>query len=590
MALPFSIIVIVLKSILGPITADSSILYRLQGVLWTILLMIYLIRSSINNKNRDLSKFAIFLSIFIIINPYILQTSQFFRYYSFYIAASGVLTFFILQYDSVFQEKRKWFYILLSISFFIYLFITVQLITYIFFKELYLMNAKRRKLVYSILGSILIIIFLNLPEYLTAIWHRVFPVYAFDFPLIHRGFSTSTMLKPFMMIFTFMFGRNLAPFSYKFLDICYIISGFSIIYGIFILHKNNLIIRHPLIFSAIIPLFISIIIIEPISLPMMPQIAPQHLIFLLPWLAYIFFYLWNISMLGKGLNIIFFSGLLYAGYLHQEMEFVDWGKIQETIKSENTPIITDATGSFDIYLQNNEVIWFRDTESVKKIIDQKDTIAILVTNWKYYQEIAPLQFWHNPDGTEMEYNTISLILLSLMNSGYSLFEGYSFFPYHSYTFAKNKTETQKIPWLYDLKYRDLKVPLFIENKKIIGFEKIDLKQSVYFDSTFYYFIQTGNLNDSNHTIEITFMDSTKKQYNLAQEDDTFRSYFCRSIANDKIVQSFNKMPLVSNSMRYPGSMFNSEVRIFKHEEIEDIYTIKCNKPGLILIKAIVSDI
>ena len=272
------------------------------------------------------------------------------------------------------------------------------------------------------------------------------------------------------------------------------------------------------------------------------------------------------------------------------MDVDDWEEIKQTIISKQTPIISDAPKSFEIFLDNEKVAWFRDTEYVGKIIDEYDTLAIIMTNWKNYQEIQPMQFWHNPDGTEMEYNTISLILFSLMNSGYSLFEGYSFFPYHSYTFAKNKTESQKIPWLYDLKYRDLKVPLFIDNKKIIGFEKIDLKQSVYFDSTFYYFIQTGNLNDSNHTIEITFMDSTKKQYKLAQEDDTFRSNYCRSIAKDRIVNSFKKMPLVSNSMRYPGSMFNSEVRIFKHEEIEDIYTIKCNKPGLILIKAIVSDI
>ena len=116
------------------------------------------------------------------------------------------------------------------------------------------------------------------------------------------------------------------------------------------------------------------------------------------------------------------------------------------------------------------------------------------------------------------------------------------------------------------------------------------KQKEYFNSTFYYFIQTDNPNETNQIVEITYMDNTKKQYRLSQEDDTFRSYYCRSIANDRIVHSFKKMPLVSNSLRYPGSMFNSEVRIFKHEEIEDIYTIKCSKPGLTLIKAIVSDI
>tara|TARA_B100000315_G_C14491039_1_gene547591 strand:+ start:228 stop:1160 length:933 start_codon:yes stop_codon:yes gene_type:complete len=309
-------------------------------------------------------------------------------------------------------------------------------------------------------------------------------------------------------------------------------------------------------------------------------------------MAYIFFHLWTLPKIGRLINIIFFSGLLYAGYIHQKTEFGDWNRIKETFVSKKTTIITDNIRDSEFFLKNqknNEIIWYADNKSVKEKIDRSDTLTILLSNWKIYQEIQPLQFWHNPYGTKTENYTLSKILLSLKDAGFSLLDGYSFFPYHSYTFVKNKTGPQKIPWLYDLNYRDLKVPLYIENKKIIGFEKNDLKQSVYFDSTFYYFIQTDNLNDSNHAIEITFMDSTKKKYKLAQEDDTFRSYYCRSIANDRIVHSFKKMPLVSNSMRYPGSMFNSEVRIFKHKEIEDIYTIKCNKPGLTLVRAIISD-
>ena len=99
--------------------------------------------------------------------------------------------------------------------------------------------------------------------------------------------------------------------------------------------------------------------------------------------------------MGRVLNIILFSGLLYAGYLHQAMDFVDWGEIQSTLKSNNTPIITDAPGSFNIFLDNKDVLWFEDEKLINEKINRNDTVAIILTNWKYYQEIEPLQFWHS---------------------------------------------------------------------------------------------------------------------------------------------------------------------------------------------------
>ena len=123
----------------------------------------------------------------------------------------------------------------------------------------------------------------------------------------------------------------------------------------------------------------------------------------------------------------------------------------------------------------------------------------------------------------------------------------------------------------------------------IGFEKIGLRQKVYIDSMFYYFIQADNSCDTNQVVEITFMDRSKKQYKLNQEDDTFRSYYCRSIESDSIVHSYKKMPLVSNSMKYPGSMFGAEGRIFRHKERRHGYTMKCINDGVTLLKAIIAD-
>ena len=109
MALPFSTLVLLLKSLLGPVSLDNFIIYRQQGLLWTTLIFIFLFRFAAISKERELSKFSVYLSLFVCINPYILQTEQFFRYYQLYIAASVIVTFIILQYDPFFNKKRSFF-------------------------------------------------------------------------------------------------------------------------------------------------------------------------------------------------------------------------------------------------------------------------------------------------------------------------------------------------------------------------------------------------------------------------------------------------------------------------------------------------
>ena len=153
------------------------------------------------------------------------------------------------------------------------------------------------------------------------------------------------------------------------------------------------------------------------------------------------------------------------------MEFVDWEKIQESIKSLDTPIVTDSPRDCKFFLDNSDITWFGYKEIVDNKIDINDTVAVIMTNWKYYQIIDSLQFWHNPQGSVSEYEFLSEILLSMKNSGFTLMDAYSFFPIHAYIFVRDSTKMQKIPWYFDIKYRDLKIPLYLNGNKIIGFEK-----------------------------------------------------------------------------------------------------------------------
>ena len=137
MGLPFSIITSLLKEFLGQVNTENYILYRAQGLIWSSIAYYFLYRISTKSDYDELSKFGIFIAVFLGLNPFFLETSQFFRYYQLYITSSIIIAFGILKYDSVFRQRRKWFYIALFSSLLIHLFLFIQLIVYIIFKELF---------------------------------------------------------------------------------------------------------------------------------------------------------------------------------------------------------------------------------------------------------------------------------------------------------------------------------------------------------------------------------------------------------------------------------------------------------------------
>mgnify|MGYP000370766920 FL=1 len=125
MAYPFSLIVSLFKEIIGELNSQNYIFYRQQGLLWSFLVYLFLYLVNIKSKDIYLSHLALFLAFFFSVNPYFLETSQFFRYYQLYIFASVVFTFGIIKYDYEFSQKRIWFYIFMIISFFIHLFLFI---------------------------------------------------------------------------------------------------------------------------------------------------------------------------------------------------------------------------------------------------------------------------------------------------------------------------------------------------------------------------------------------------------------------------------------------------------------------------------
>ena len=67
-------------------------------------------------------------------------------------------------------------------------------------------------------------------------------------------------------------------------------------------------------------------------------------------------------------------------------------------------------------------------------------------------------------------------------------------------------------------------------------------------------------------IRLITKNGIEEDVSLDIEDDSHRKYFYRSILGNEEIYSFKKSPLVSSSLKHPGSMFNSYGSIYKFSE------------------------
>ena len=588
MGLLFSILTKIQIHYFGPISEHNFVVFKMQGVFWFSMLFLFLFKIYSLSKDTDTKNFILFTILFITFNPFFIEQTQFFRYYSLYILSSFILYFLIRLKSDDFIKNRRYFYGTLAISPFFHLFLFWSLFIYLFFKEVLILIKTRRWVISGLLSILIIIIAINNEYFLVKGWNSV--MHNYDYASLnniqHRGLSIGTFIKPIHAIFVFLYGGEILPLENMLLNIMFVVLIFSIIFILLKLYTENFQLTINLLFCGIIPFLSLYLILEPLTLPGMTQAEPKHGLFIIPWLIFLIFKL-NIYRIGRIINIFLFSSFLYADYLMIIKDYPDWDKVEQTINSNKIPVITDTPIDLRTNLNNGDIIWFQDTLMVENTLLNNDTICIVFQGWANYQVLSLEQKWHSAKGTLFTFGILEKLFKNIEDSKFHLIDAYSRFPLHCMVFVKNIANTnQSLPWLFDIKYRDLKIPLMVDNQRIIGFEKIDNGKVLNVDSSFYYFIQTNLPQYDRHAIEIKYKNGIRKTYTLDEENNTYRSYYCRSINNNKMTYSYKKRPLVSNSLRHPGSIFNSEGRIYKFIGEGKGYSIMLSNQNITLYRAI----
>ncbi len=586
MGLPFSILGEIQKFIIGPVSKDNFIFYKIQSLLWIGILfyfLYYFYSISNNQKERNYIKY---ISLFLVFSPFIIGQSQVFRYYNLYLLSSFVIYFIISDTATDYAERRKLYLITLIISPFIHFFSFVQIGIFILFNEL--LSIKKHRNYFIISAIILLIAMLSFDSLIITTWNTYFIQYSIPENFNNRGLSIGSLIKPFNAIFVFLFGRETSPFQFFIIDLVFILVGIVLLF-IFIkmIMKKDLRLNNLLV-AGVIPYLFIFFILEPMTLPGMTQAEPQHVLFFLPWLIFLFHQILDYHY-GKIMLYIISGSILYSNYLQTSKIYPDWKNVEQMIESNNT-VITDVPGNVEFHLATDSIIWFMDQGKVNRALDNQDTLIIITENYANYQILRLDQKWNSAKGTFNEVKMLNYLYDELQKRNFILIKAYSKFPLHSMLFVRNDSLISSKPILLDIKYQDISLPLLINDKKVIGFEKLNNESYSIFNDSLFYFIQIDENSKYDYLTKIIFKDGSDSILHLNSEDDSYRKYYCRSFLNDQSVYSYKKNPLVSNSLKHHGSIFQSDGRIFLHTSKKEIKRILFPNNNLFMYKAILSGI
>ncbi len=586
----YKIIISGIIKIFNPISSDHVLILRLSSLIFSTISILLWFIYYIKNKNQ-----AFIFSILIITSGFLLRETIFFRYYSFYFMTSTITFLVLLQAHNLFSVNQK---LLIGFIGFIlspYLFFVLNGLQY-FCYFLYILifeKIRNARLRLSLIISNLIIFccFLIYPKMIWWVfnWINIMDHAAINLSSTElRGFTISTIVKPFYAIYQMIFGYDIIP-----TELIIIAPLFILISGIFLFLFYNIFQNNNKIFLFYLSIFIMPFLLifyffEAITLPGFLQMDTRHGMLFYPLI--ISSVLLSTDYLSNSMRKIFINSLIFSQVIgvvnaHKE-DKCDWSLISEKTNSyveENKcrNILLDGRSSqpFKFYNKNpkiNNLIQYTwgNEDSIKTWLHGRDNIILLLNDYKSYTNLSLKQNWNSG---ESSYGRVSTLenLLTLLNKKYYLIDSYINYPTFFYYFEKkdeiNSNIISSSVWEYQLK--DLILPLSNpQEKQLVSSVVIESKNSitVLADS-----LLVLNLENSNHIDSGEIVGSIQIGNEIVQlikgENiwDLFSDYYNEILDESSIFFQWDHKPLVSGSISYPGSYL-------KHKA--NIYSLKLNNP------------
>ena len=597
MAAPNGALVFLFKKLFGEVSVHNYILYRQVGLVWFSLTIAFLIYNDFKHRSQPL---FLFQSVFLILSSFVIFQVQYFRYYSFYLFCSILFFYLVLHVERTgYARSRIPLILCLLISPFLYVGLTWQMGIFVVANELRLMEKRRRLIAipFLIAAGLGGIIFSS--RLLGAAIHFVYSKTSVS-AIGRRGLTFGGLLKPIYATFQFAFGYDVEPTENMIVAVLFLLIASGFLYRLWCLRRTNACLFNVTIMGGIIPFILLFWLLEPLTPPGSTELESKHALFFLPFFVAV---LAPSKDDGKRIRSLFPAcALLVAAVigLHASLTHVraNWPQvvaIAREVQRQGGPILIDGrtSESFFFYADgkiDRGGVYLITDPRLEQVVINAPVVAAITNDWKSYQVLNRAQNWNGTGGTEDRVAAVEK-LLNVLRSDKECVQSYVDYPLFAFVYAKGtRSPAQPKPGFFTIQYQDINLPITKDEITTFGWQDVNTGQpfSIPMDRagqvSIFYFIETNSGAREGERIGSIRSGAEEIPLQLGKVPaDRFQSIYSRSLESSEVWYEWKKRPVLTQSLKYPGSLFSSAGKIFKTDfMIPAGGTLVIEKAGIVL--------
>ena len=587
----------------GELNPTKIFLYRSTSLVFTLIAIAIWSLFFLKEKKK-----IVVFSFIILTNSLIIRESIFFRYYSYYFLSSTIVGLFLIRLNEKTDPNIKLILSLLGALLSPYLFYVLNTLQFAFYFLYIFIFEKIQNIMVRYL-SVLFICFISISILLKPLiiwnlfsWLKITDQANFSMKseIIH-GLTLSVIIKPLYAIFQMIFGYHIAPtesFIIAGFFIFLFITFFIILFKIFLQNKKTVFL---FISIFIIPFLTIYLVFQSISIPGFTQLESKHGMMIMPLI--IILAINSIKYLSQRYSKIFLTILIisqltgaYNLFKYEDANFnLIIKKINNSLVStEKKLILMDgrSKAAFNLYNQNmiSDTLvsyTYQSSETLKRKIKNQDKIYLILNDYKSYHQLSLRQNWNAGNSSLNRFYGLSALVNNL-NVNYFVTDSYVNYPLFFYMLEKKidmASDTKSFSiWehnLKDLSFPIKRDPIIYSSVLISPLDSLKIRAN---DKLI--------INLEGNTQHLTIGESVglynvdKKNFEIIYGEniwDIFAEYNNVFYRKENVFHSWIHRPLVSGSIKYPGSYFRHKASIYSID-------IQKKKSNYILIKNISKNI
>lgn len=401
-----------------------------------------------------------------------------------------------------------------------------------------------------------------------------------------RGFNLGILVKPIYAVFQFVFGYDIEMTENIFVSLLFLLILLTFIYRLLKMRQENRQQFYLTIFAGVAPFVLMYWLLEPLTPLGATQFESKHALFFLPFFLSAFVpgsqrKATIVKYFPPALIILSVSVGLFTSL---SAERIDWPHIvhmARDVQRKGGVVVVDGRSEETFLFYGKDQVdpqylySIYDIERVRSAVKSSPFVMVVTDDWKSYQILTKYQNWNSGAGTSERFHAVSRLFGLLRQNDEDCIDSYIHYPLFSYIYRNGGSASelhQPRPAFFQIPYKDIYLPITKESTKVYGWEDITAENS--FDigvdksqhiSIFYFVEDASMLKDGTRIGKLDFGTSVIPLLIGRHHRDKYQNAYSRGLYQSDIWYTWEKRPVFTYSLKYPGSLFSSEGHIYKSD-------------------------